>query len=157
MTPAEVRAAVKQLPARTVLALTCWGEARGEPRDGQIAVCWVIKNRAAYRRQTIQEVCLAKAQFSCWWGEDANAQALRRRAQRVLAGDIVPDPSWLTLLTLAYQVLVGIIPDPTLGGDHYLTQTLYEGEDCPAWAKTMPVAVHIGAHVFLKDDGTRRA
>jgi hypothetical protein len=41
VTPAEVRAAVKQLPARTVLGLTLWGEARGEPVEGQVAVAWV--------------------------------------------------------------------------------------------------------------------
>lgn len=157
MTPAELRAAAKTLPARTVLGLTVWGEARGEPVEGQVAVAWVIKNRAARRHQTVQYVCLDRWQFSCWWGQDANAQALRARTQRVLTGDIVTDPPWLKILQLAHQVLVGIVPDPTGGADHYLTTTLYQDEDAPTWSKVLPVTQTIGRHTFLKDDGSRRA
>ena len=157
VTPAEVRAAVKQLPARTVLGLTLWGEARGEPVEGQVAVAWVIRNRAARRHQTVQHVCLDRWQFSCWWGQDVNAQALRARALRVITGDVVPEPRWLALLQLAYQVLHGVVPDPTQGADHYLTTALYQDEDAPTWSKVLPVTVTIGHHTFLKDDGSRRA
>ena len=30
-----------------IMALTVWAEARGEPVDGQRAVAWVLRNRAA--------------------------------------------------------------------------------------------------------------
>lgn len=157
MTPAELRAAMRQLPARTVLGLTIWGEARGESKPGRIAVGWVIKNRAAARAQTIQQVCLANWQFSCWWGQDANAQALRLRAERLLVGDVIAEPAWLDTLLLAHQVLVGAVPDPTGGADHYLTRDLYHDDHAPTWAKLFPVVARIGRHVFLKDDGLRRA
>jgi spore germination cell wall hydrolase CwlJ-like protein len=148
---------MRTLPARTVLALTIWGEARGEPRAGRIAVGWVIKNRAAARKQSISQVCLDKWQFSCWWGQDANAQALRLRAERLLVGDVIAEPRWLDTLQLAHQVLVGAVPDPTRGADHYLTTALYEDHDAPTWARAFPVVATIGRHTFLKDDGARRA
>lgn len=157
MTPAEVRDAVRCLPARTVMGLTVWGEARGEPLDGQVAVAWVIKNRAAARRQTIQKVCLAKWQFSCWWEDSENARLLRERAEHVLTGELLPEPRWLTLLQLCTQVLVGAVPDPTHGSDHYLTSVLYASENAPDWAQAMPVVATIGRHTFLRDTGARRA
>ena len=155
MTPAEVRQVVRLLPARTVLGLTLWGEARGEPATGQAAVAWVIKNRAAARRQTIQTVCLAKWQFSCWWEDSPNSTALYLRSERVLSGTVIAEPHWLHLLQLATQVLVGAVPDPTGGADHYLTTTLYRGDDAPTWSRAMPVVATIGRHTFLRDTGAR--
>ena len=105
----------------------------------------------------MQHVCLDRWQFSCWWGQDVNAQALRARALRVITGDVLPEPRWLALLQLAYQVLHGVVPDPTGGADHYLTTALYQDEDAPTWSKVLPVTVTIGHHTFLKDDGSRRA
>lgn len=157
MTRAELHDAVRHLPARAVLALTVWGEARGEPVDGQVAVAWVIKNRAARRRQTVQKVCLAPWQFSCWWEDSANARLLAERAEQMLAGRIMPEPRWLALLQRCHQVLVGAVPDPTAGADHYLTTTLYSSDDAPTWAGVMPVVATIGRHTFLRDTGERRA
>ncbi len=157
MTRAELHAAVRELPARAVLGLTVWGEARGEPVEGQVAVAWVVKNRAARRRQTIQRVCLAPWQFSCWWENSPNAARLAARAETMLAGRIMPEPIWLALLQRCHQVLVGILPDPTGGADHYLTTTLYQGKDAPTWAAVLPVTTTIGRHTFLTDDGSRRA
>jgi hypothetical protein len=156
MTAAELRAAVRTLPDRTVVALTVWGEARGEPVAGQVAVAWVIKNRAQSRQQSLATVCLARWQFSCWWGQDANAVAVRERAYRVLTGEVVADPPWLRVLTLVTQVLVGAIPDPTRGANHYLTTSLYHDPHRPAWAATLPVATVIHRHTFLHDDSARR-
>ena len=65
------------------LARTLWGECRGEPKIGQIAVAWVILNRAeqpgwwskshteAIMDDTIEAVCLCPHQFSCWWDSQA--------------------------------------------------------------------------------------
>lgn len=158
MTPAELRDAVRRLPARSVLGLTVDAEARGEPVEGQNAVAWVIKNRAARRRQTVQQVCLAKWQFSCWWEDSANSRRLFDRAERMLAGQILPDAKWLDLLQRCHQVLVGSIPDPTGGADHYLLTTLRESADnAPSWAQGMPVVATIGRHTFLRDSLERRA
>jgi N-acetylmuramoyl-L-alanine amidase len=156
VTPAEIRTAVRTLPDRTILGLTVWGEARGEPPMGQIAVAWVIKNRAIQRRQSIAHVCLARSQFSCWWGDDANATAVRERAYRMLTGEVIADAGWLRTLQMAHQVLVGAVADPTQGSDHYLTTALYQDPHRPAWASTMPVQCIIGRHTFLRESGLSR-
>lgn len=156
MTRQELRDAVRRLPSRSVLALTVWGEARGEPVEGQVAVAWVIKNRAASRRQTIQTVCLAKWQFSCWWEDSANARLLAERAEAMLAGRILPEPKWLELLQRCHQVLVGAIPDPTGGATFYCSRAFL---DDPAnegsWfvkavnAETLVRPTVVGRHVFF--------
>ena len=58
-----------------IMAKTIWGEARGEGRYGQVAVAWVIRNRAergGWFGNTIREVCLKDQQFSCWNNNDCN-------------------------------------------------------------------------------------
>ena len=58
-----------------IMAKTIWGEARGEPYNGQVAVAWVIRNRAergGWFGNTIREVCLKDQQFSCWNRNDCN-------------------------------------------------------------------------------------
>lgn len=58
-----------------ILARTIYGEARGEPWEGKIAVAWVVRNRAergGWWGDTIREVCLKPWQFSCWNETDPN-------------------------------------------------------------------------------------
>ena len=58
-----------------IMAKTIWGEARGESYSGQVAVAWVIRNRAergGWWGNTIREVCLKDQQFSCWNHNDCN-------------------------------------------------------------------------------------
>jgi hypothetical protein len=52
------------------MALTIWAEARGESHEGQLAVGYVILNRARLWRKSIKEVCYAKNQFSCYNSND---------------------------------------------------------------------------------------
>ncbi|MCX6551185.1 MAG: cell wall hydrolase [Acidobacteria bacterium] len=148
----EIRRALLTFPARIVLALTVWAEARGESPDGQLAVCWVIKNRATRRHQTIQGVCLQKHQFSCWWGDDANTTALFARADAALHGGTpgAADDNWLETAAIAHRALLGGLPDITHGADHYLTTTLYASPQCPVWAAQMTVVNVIDHHTFLR-------
>ena len=51
------------------MAATVWGEARGEPFEGKVAVAWVIINRSrkpGWWGEDIRSVCSARWQFSCW-------------------------------------------------------------------------------------------
>ncbi|HSO43463.1 MAG TPA: cell wall hydrolase, partial [Rhodospirillales bacterium] len=64
--------------AERALAATIWGEARGESEEGKLAVASVIANRATrpgWWGRDIRSVCLATAQFSCWW--DAQGPRVR--------------------------------------------------------------------------------
>ena len=52
-----------------VVAITILAEARGEGNKGMYAVAAVIAQRSFERKQTPEEVCLKKWQFSCWNGK----------------------------------------------------------------------------------------
>lgn len=133
------------------MARTLWGEARGEPREGQIAIAWVIRNRLENpgwwsRNQgdgipddTIEAVCRDPAQFSCWW--DAQAPRVRTR----LAESLGP------LIELARAVLNGTEPDPTGGADHYHTIARPEYAETwpPKWAVGQ-AGVTVGRHLFYR-------
>ena len=65
-----------ELPDRVVLALTIWGESRGECVEGQIAVACVVRNRLKRAISTAprwRDICLAPEQFSCFNEDDPNA------------------------------------------------------------------------------------
>ncbi len=54
------------LPPAQMMGLTIYGEAEGEPREGKMAVGFVIKNRADLWHKTIHQVCLKPNQFECF-------------------------------------------------------------------------------------------
>lgn len=133
------------------LARTLWGEARAEPRDGQVAIAWVVRNRLAqpgwWSRQqgddipddTIEAVCRDPAQFTCWW--DAQAPKVRSRSAESLG----------PFLAVARAVLDGTEPDPTGGADHYHTiaRPEYARTWPPAWAAGK-TGVTLGRHLFYR-------
>src|SRR5687768_8768998 len=56
-------------------ARTVFGEARGEPYEGQKAVAHVILNRAA-KEGSVAAACLRPKQFSCWNVGDATRERM---------------------------------------------------------------------------------
>lgn len=125
-----------------VLARTVFGEARGQEFKGQLAVAWVVRNRAARPQrfaQTIAGVCLQPAQFSCWNRSDPNFVRLVSVA--------LPDAAYVTALAAAGMVLTDQAPDPTGGADHYYASHIKP----PAWSKAMKQTARIGAHIFWKE------
>lgn len=155
MTEHELRDA---LTPDQVLILTLWGEARGEPVEGQIAVGNVIRNRSKHPNPTrfggsIKDVCLKPAQFSCWWGDDANSRELYRLGEVLCRNEPMPrlyqalfrQLDWITV-----GILSGALLDNTIQSDHYLTRKLYESEHPPAWARRQIPRVNIGRHVFFQ-------
>jgi hypothetical protein len=125
-----------------ILASTVYGEARGEPLVGQVAVAWTVRNRAlhhsTWRGQSIQQICLAPKQYSCWNEGDPNRP-------KVLAVTL-NDPVFLGCLHVAIDVLGELSWSPVGCATHF-----YAGSRVPAWAKgKTPVAV-IGRHRFFED------
>jgi N-acetylmuramoyl-L-alanine amidase len=127
---------------------TIWGEARGEPSEGQVAVAWVILNRASRhqfaqyqhgRTGAVAKVCYQPLQFSCWNEGDPN----REKALTL--------PAEGPQFKIAKDVLAGAIPDPTNGADHYYVTNM---KNPPYWASMFKVTAVIGAHTFL-DSRTR--
>lgn len=77
----EQKAVFEALTDIQLIAVTLYGEARGEPPEGKRAVAEVILNRAQKWGKTIKNVCLAKNQFSCFLTNDPNFPKLLGLAQ----------------------------------------------------------------------------
>lgn len=132
-----------------VAAKTLWGEARSEPRIGQIAVAAVLYNRAARvgyagtlagQPGALKRICLAPWQFSCWNSDDPNrAQILALRAS-----------DYASQRQVMAHMLTGRNTDPTLGADHYHTVARPPGVSSwpPVWAASMRKAGQFGHHLF---------
>jgi N-acetylmuramoyl-L-alanine amidase len=150
----DVRTWVKASDLRA-LSLTLYGEGRGEPIEGRIAIGSIIRNRAKtrYCGESIAAVCLWPWQFSCWNpGADENHAHLLAVAQALAAGG---PPPWTGLERGIYDetcwvasgLLEGLIRDRVAGARHYMT--LRQFTEDPKWARGRTPAARIGRHVFF--------
>jgi cell wall hydrolase len=129
------------------LALTLYGETRGEPHDGKIAVANVIKNRATLHSQTIGAVCLCPHQFSCWQLE---AQTLAEADRRLVAG--TPDPPLVECERVAAGVIAGTVVDNTNGATHYYAPAVMVPPGrVPTWAAGLTPCATVGHHLFFNN------
>jgi hypothetical protein len=133
---------------RVIAARTVYGEARGEPLEGKIAVAWVIRNRVRadlhgdgkpdWWGEDVISVCHKRWQFSCWNGGDPNLRAIAM---------IQPhDPLWLECLKAVDLVDSDGAPDPTGGATHYHAALI----TTPHWAAGRTPTAQIGRHLFYK-------
>ncbi|WP_448191918.1 cell wall hydrolase [Azospirillum sp. sgz301742] len=129
-------------PERRILALTAWGEARGDGERGMQAVINVVQNRASRPRwwgRDVTEVCLKPHQFSCWLDGDPN------RAKML---DVTPyNEAYRTAYRLATQAEEGRLPDVTGGADHYHSLHMMTP---PTWAQGHLPLAFIENHVFYR-------
>lgn len=155
MTREQVRAALTDPVA---LVCTLYGEARGESIAGIIAVGCAIRNRVLadlgndgkpdWWGETFTGVCLARAQFTCWWQDNDNSRRVYELAEQLLqrrhVGEVglVPELRWIAEGLVGYA-----IRDHVRGADHYCTTAMFE-QNPPAWAKN-PVCT-MGAHTFFR-------
>lgn len=121
-------------------ARTLYGEARGEPLEGQHAVAWVFRNRTewtppAWWGTTLHGVCRQPFQFSCWNSNDANFGMLTH-----LPTD---DALYRHCYEVVRAVMAGEVEDPSGGATHY--EVLGTGA---SWAKNREFSVIIGRHAF---------
>jgi len=140
-------------PERIVLALTIFGEARGEPIDGQLAVASVIGNRVADGRwgRSYTAVCLAPYQFSCWNTSDPNKALLDSLAAQCVdpsqAATLRANTVLQRCLWIADGLLAGVVPSTVRHATHYYATTL---RDTPRWAKVGTLVGRVGNHVFFE-------
>lgn len=151
MTDQEVLDALNDEEA---LALTIFGEARGEPIEGKAAVASVVMNRAktpARFSDSIKDVCLQPKQFSCWNVGDPNRQRLIALGERLKSGLTGSDTESRVLEEcrfVAEGYLSGVLRSRIGDADHYLTRSLWSSRQRPTWATGTPEFV--GNHVFMK-------
>lgn len=159
-------------PEDLLLALTLYGEARGEPIDGKRGVAWVVRNRRDAAKAwlakrgtkhplfgdgTVGGVVLRPWQFSCWNKGDANLPKLLEIVQTNGASAGVG--LWAVLRAVAAGVLTEPPewPDPTYGATHYCVKALWGKDDPKAWYGSAEIeagrtkeTVVINNHVFAK-------
>ncbi len=123
------------------LVRTLWGECRGEPWIGQVAVACVIRNRKQSDRwwpDTYQAVVTQRKQFSCWNGTEPT---------------LVLGPMSEQLKHIAEGIFENLIPDITHGANHYINAFAAPRE--PSWAQrtkqvTLWPSTFVGIHTFYK-------
>ncbi len=160
-------------PAELLLALTLYGEARGEAALGKRAVAWVIRNRQDVAKRwldlkgrahplfgngTVAGVVLRPWQFSCWNKGDPN---LHKLMDLVQTNGASAGAMWAVLVAVATGVLTSEWEDPTFGATHYCTVELWAVDDAekerPRWHSQQEIesgrtkeTVTIGNHVFAR-------
>lgn len=153
MTTAEL-ALIAALTDAQLLALTIYGEARGEPIEGRIAVASVIRNRllAKHFGATYREVCLQKWQFSCWLpqGGQANYDTVMAAARQCLKVSRELGPDLRECAWIADGFVEDAIRDRVLGATHYATFEILASSKPPAWANGFHPVCSIGHHAFFK-------
>jgi len=127
-----------------LLARCIWGEARGEPIRGKLAVAHVVLNRVkaqSYYGKTIRDVILKPWQFSCFNENDPNL------AKILSLNSINPDLAYCQ--AVADVALLADNPDPTGGGTHY-----HAPQVKPSWAgsEQMIFLCRIGNHLFYREN-----
>lgn len=165
MTDVEVKAGLDDWQA---LALTIYGEARGDASEGgtsveeRIAVGCVVRNRLATPARfgdTYRAVCLARSQFSCWWlfGGADNYAHLLGLARMILKVDPMPTlyPHELGLLMesqyLAEGIIGGQLIDSVRGSTHYYAPMAMKPiGSVPDWAAKNTLLAHVGNHLFFR-------
>lgn len=132
------------------LATMIYGEARGEPTQGQIAVAYTAMNRA--HSKTVCDVVLAPYQYSVFNGNS-------KLKQVAISLDLEPNfrndqdqHSWKLALEIAKKVLNRGVPDPTQGATHYLAPRLMasSGYRYPRWSRQYTLVVVIDNHRFYR-------
>jgi spore germination cell wall hydrolase CwlJ-like protein len=123
-----------------ITARTLYGEARGQPVEGIIAVAGVIMNRVAAKRygDGPAGVCLRPWQFSCWNASDPNKAII----EAVEPGNREFD--WCRLV--ASLAVRGLLHDPSGQATHYHTTGV-----APDWSRGKTPCAVIGDHLFFRD------
>jgi spore germination cell wall hydrolase CwlJ-like protein len=161
MTPslsdAEVRARLTEFGA---LAITLFGEGRGEPVEGRIAIGSVIRNRVKAPRRfgsSYAAVCHQRAQFSCWWpfGGEPNHALVYAVSRAIVEGRELPLKSpELAIYQECQFIAEGLIGeqlrDRVQGSTHYYAPAAMVPKGrVPDWAVGIEPTVRLGRHLFF--------
>ena len=119
--------------------MTIWGEARGEPQAGRVAVAEVIRNRTTQRYSsegTAVSTCLWPVQFSCWNAVDKN---------RLSMGALDDQDPLVAQCRQAWETAQGG-SDTVHGAVLYVNLYLAQ----PKWISACERLMEIGRHTFYR-------
>lgn len=121
-----------------------WGEARGEPVEGQIAVACVVRNRVNNPKwwgESWRGVMLKAKQFSAF--NEGNPNRVKIEAMDFSEGN--PGIVVVQLRYIMRGVRYNAIRDNTKGANHYHTNRV-----SPKWSKGKDPTAQFGNHKFYK-------
>lgn len=140
-----------KLSDKQILALTIYGEARGEPPQGKIAVGSVVLERVDHRDwdgKTIPEVCLKKYQFTCFDPRNRNYGKLLQIAENWDAA-IATDPALSDCYGIALGLIDGTIPrTPEIAASHCCQYLTKAGKKDVVWWTKMKLVLTVRTHEF---------
>ncbi|MCP3681585.1 MAG: cell wall hydrolase [bacterium] len=134
---------------KQLIAMTMYGEARGQSLNGQILVGFTLMNRWKHpnpRRygKTLHDICWKREQFDCWKKGNVNYKKMHKAMQTLI--DMGVSKRMEQCMYLSSGVLTGHILDISKGANHfYATKTKK-----PFWAKGHTPCVIEGDHAFYK-------
>jgi N-acetylmuramoyl-L-alanine amidase len=134
-------------PAKA-MALTVYLEARGEPKEGQEAVAWVIMNRAnhpSWMGKDVVSVCFQPKQFS-GYNDDNPEYPLALRIASDFENQCKHDASLMECYEVSCSVLSGAVMNPFGRPDVFYYHTLTSH---PSWDSAYKEVAVIGNHKFL--------
>lgn len=141
---------IGNLNDREILILTLYGEARGEPIAGLVAVGTVIRNRVhSGRYKSYKEACLAPEQFSCWNKDDPNYNTLIALGKNMIASTPNLDPAFRRCLLVAMGIIDWSLNDETKSAENYMTTKEFNSQERPSWADHPINPLIIGKHTFF--------
>lgn len=132
-----------------ILARAIFGEGRGLPDEGKIAIAWSIRNRVEDTRwaDDYHGVILQTGQYDAFKVEDLNREYVENPfyvedpLQKVSKQQI---DAWEKCYEIAGLVIAGKITDPTSGANHYFSDYI----NYPYWTKSK------NAKFIMKIDNT---
>jgi spore germination cell wall hydrolase CwlJ-like protein len=148
--PMALRTATKLEDFRD-LALLIWRESRGESFDGQLAVAHSVMNRVArpsWWGTDLRSIIWKKWQYSSL--TDPNDPQLHLQPK-------LPDPSWLSALGAAHDVLYGGADNPIPGADSYYDISMDKIGKPPNWIPSARFVKQIGRLKFYDVDHDHEA
>jgi len=137
---------LRELGDLNLLTALIWGEARGEPIEGKIAVGWTVRNRVNSPRwgKIYPDVILQPKQFSCFNLDDPNHHEVLLRLLPSRNANMI-DPTYRECRWVANGVLGSWVSDLSGGSNHY-----HRWDCTPYWSRGETPVKRIGAHWFFK-------
>jgi len=143
----DAQAILQSLPEKELLARCIWGEARGEPVEGKLAIAHIVMNRKeadTYYGHSISDVLLRRWQFSCFNENDPNLSQIIDLSDKNL------ELTYCRAIADAviFERTSGRNADPTGGATHYHTVSTK-----PSWSDSpqMRHLCRIGNHLFYRE------
>lgn len=132
------------------LAVTVYGEARGESEKGQIAVAYTVLNRA--KNKSLCQVALAPKQYSIFNNNPELVAAAKSQHIEPRQQNPIDQRSWERAVKVSRLVMQGLVPDPTNGATHYLAPAVMKVKRYryPKWSKQYTLVSTIDGHKFYK-------